>query len=227
MKNLLALLLVFTLIYSCKSGKDEPQAGPDSTAVDVSELGNRTDSVTAPVVVDSVQLAMDKDSILMSLTKEVFTIFKNREYAKLDSLIHPQEGIRFSPYATIDAGDDKKFSREAYNQLISANKNKKLKWGSYDGSGDPILLTPAEYFRKFVYDGNFVNPDKKGVNKMLGSGNSINNLKAAYPGSNYTESYLSGTKKNGGLDWRSVRLVFKEEGGKYYLVGIVHDQWTI
>jgi hypothetical protein len=29
------------------------------------------------------------------------------------------------------------------------------------------------------------------------------------------------------MDWRSLRLVFEEQGGSWYLVGIVHDQWTI
>jgi len=31
----------------------------------------------------------------------------------------------------------------------------------------------------------------------------------------------------GGLDWRSLRLVFQQSGGEWYLVGIIHDQWTI
>jgi hypothetical protein len=29
------------------------------------------------------------------------------------------------------------------------------------------------------------------------------------------------------MDWQSLRLVFEETAGNWYLVGIVHDQWTI
>ena len=29
------------------------------------------------------------------------------------------------------------------------------------------------------------------------------------------------------MDWRTMRLVFEEYQGKYYLVAIVNDQWTI
>jgi len=29
------------------------------------------------------------------------------------------------------------------------------------------------------------------------------------------------------MDWKSLRLVFKERNGKFFLVGIGHDEWTI
>jgi hypothetical protein len=30
----------------------------------------------------------------------------------------------------------------------------------------------------------------------------------------------------GGLDWRSLRLVFMQDGDEWFLIGIVHDEWT-
>jgi hypothetical protein len=30
----------------------------------------------------------------------------------------------------------------------------------------------------------------------------------------------------GGMDWRSLRLVFSDHGGTWYLAGIIHDEWT-
>lgn len=222
MRRLFLLVFVIGLLYSCGGGKNEPQAGDDSTDVDLSE---RHDSLR--LATDSLAGApLDKDSVLMSLTKDILTVFKTQQYAKLDTFIHPTEGIRFSPYATVD-GSDKQFSKESFGSLVSTGKSKKLNWGSYDGSGDPIMLTPNEYFKKFVYDANFVNPEKAEVNDFIGGGNSVNNLKNFYGASDFTESYFSGSKKMGGMDWKSVRLVFKEINGKYYLVGIVHDQWTI
>jgi hypothetical protein len=29
------------------------------------------------------------------------------------------------------------------------------------------------------------------------------------------------------MDWESLRLVFVQEDGAWWLVGIVHDEWTI
>ncbi|WP_346237613.1 hypothetical protein ABDK00_000855 [Niabella insulamsoli] len=225
-KYVILLILSGVLIVGCKNGCNKNgnnQPVEDSTNVSLGELA---DSLNAVTRADSIRISASKDSVLAGLTKEVLTIFKQKNYAKLDSFIHPEEGVRFSPYATIQP-EDKKFSREAYRKLVTANKGKVVTWGSYDGSGDPIQLTPSEYFKKFVYDANFVNPEKFDINEFIKTGNSINNLKSAYGNGDFTESYFSGSKKNGGMDWKSVRLVFKEVNGTYYLVGIVHDQWTI
>ncbi|ANH84151.1 hypothetical protein A8C56_22590 [Niabella ginsenosidivorans] len=220
------------IIAGCNGCKGKNTSGKggedDTTGIDRSE---RHDTLVTQPPADSLNTFVitpaNKDSVLSATTKEVLTLFKNKEYEKLDSFIHPEEGIRFSPYGTVDPKDDKKFSREEFKGLITTDRNKKIEWGSYDGSGNPILLTPAEYFGRFVYDGNFLKPQKAGVNIRFGKGNSINNLKTVYPGSEFTENYLDGTKKNGGIDWRSVRLVYKLKNGRYYLVGIIHDQWTI
>lgn len=43
------------------------------------------------------------------------------------------------------------------------------------------------------------------------------------------EYYVEGTLVGGqpGNDWRALRLVFELVDGRYYLVGIIHDEWTI
>ncbi|MFT3902147.1 MAG: hypothetical protein QM727_03200 [Niabella sp.] len=212
------------LVFSCKGKKDKTADGntTDSTNVDISELppGQPVDSAAVFHITEA-----NKDSVLMSLTKEVLTVFKNKEYTKLDIFIHPVEGVRFSPYAYIDPANDRKVSKHDFDALVSSNK--KLKWGAYDGSGDAIILTPREYFGRFVYDANFLAAGSKGVNKVLKTGNTIDNIKSAYPDADFTESHLDGSSKNAGLDWKSVRLVFRLYEGKYYLVGVVHDGWTI
>jgi hypothetical protein len=51
-----------------------------------------------------------------------------------------------------------------------------ITWGHFDGSGAPIKMTLNNYFKRFVYDVDFVKPEKRSVNKFLGGGNSLNNL---------------------------------------------------
>ena len=88
-------------------------------------------------------------------------------------------------------------------------------------------MTLNEYMQTFVYDVDFVNPEIIKVNQMIGKGNALNNLLAVYKDDDFTESHFSGfDKKYEGMDWRSLRLVYKNTAGKYYLVGIIHDQWT-
>ncbi len=101
-------------------------------------------------------------------------------------------------------------------------------WGEFDGTGDPIKMTLHNYIQRFVYDVDFAKPETRRVNEFIGSGNSLNNLDSVYKNCDFTESHFSGfEKKYEGHDWRTLRLVFKERNGKYFLVGIVHDEWTI
>lgn len=168
----------------------------------------------------------NQNSVVLETTKQVLIAIKNKDYTKFASYIHPVSGIRFSPYASIDTTVDIKFSHEKFSE--AANKRDELIWGYYDGSGDTIRLSVDNYFNKFVYNHDFLNAEKTSLSKITGKGNSTNNLEEVYSGCVCTESYFSGfDKKYDGMDWESLRLVYKKYGARYLLVGIVHDQWTI
>ena len=169
--------------------------------------------------------AVNRDSIILTLTKQVLTSIKNKDYKKFADFIHPTLGVRFSPYAYIDTTGNL-FSRAKFLHEIKTQN--KFDWGSYDGSGDTILLTVESYFSRFVYNADFLNAEKTSLNKSIGGGNSLNNLETVYKSCDFTESYFSGfDKKFGGMDWCCLRLVFKKHLDKFYLIAIVHDQWTI
>ena len=208
MKRLSCCLLVIALLISCKNS---PQAGTS----------------LPPAASTGKNAAADKDSILLSLTKQVLTIIKDKRYKELAAYIHPESGLRFSSYAYVDTTDDLRFTQASWLKALKKSQTP-YTWGSYDGSGDAITLTIPEYFGKFVYDADFLHAEQVSVNKMIGGGNSLNNLETIYKDSDFTESYFSGfDKKLEGMDWRTLRLVFKKHNERYYLTGIVHDQWTI
>ncbi|MFI5129586.1 MAG: hypothetical protein ACHQFX_06325 [Chitinophagales bacterium] len=208
-RSFIAIALFITFLFSCK----------DKTAKKEEELPR--------VTKDSV-VASNKDSVLLQLTNDILTEIKRKNYSALANFIDPVAGIRFSPYGFVDTVSDKIFSKEEFvEQVTKANQNKFV-WGESDGSGEPINMTLNEYIQKFVYDVDFVKPEKQKANAFIGGGNSLNNLLTVYRGCDFTESHFSGfEKKYEGMDWRSLRLVFKEKNGKFLLVGIVHDQWTI
>lgn len=214
LRNCLFVLATFVMAASCKENSKHKEVKTDSLP---------TDSIPIP----KLEPPVPNDSILISLTKKVLTLIKEKNYVSFAEYIHPVSGLRFSPYSYIDSVKDVRYSRDKFLAAVK-NKKQKITWGSYDGSGDRIFLTPEEYFKEFVYDADFVNPEKLAANKMIGAGNSLNNLEGIYPGLPFTESYFSGfEKKYEGMDWRSLRLVFKKERDRYYLVAIIHDQWTI
>jgi hypothetical protein len=169
-----------------------------------------------------------KDSILLNLTQDILTEIKDKNYLTPANYIDPVSGVRFSPYAYVDTIDNVILSKEKFAAQAGKAKQDKIVWGVVYPTEESINMTLNEYMQKFVYDVDFFKPEKRSVNKFIGAGNSFNNLKLVYRNCDFTESHFSGfEEKYGGMDWRSLRLVFKERKGKFFLVGVVHDKWTI
>jgi hypothetical protein len=163
--------------------------------------------------------------LLTEAAERVVDALAARDLETVASFVHPVQGVRFSPYAYV---------REAHQVFMPedfiglAESNTIYLWGYYDGSGEPIELTFNDYYARFVYSSDFANPEQMAVDARLGEGNSINNIHKFYPGSSYVEYHFGGfDEQYSGMDWQSLRLVFIEENGIWYLVGIVHDEWTI
>ncbi|RIE01964.1 hypothetical protein [Cohnella faecalis] len=112
-------------------------------------------------------------------------------------------------------------------ELPSSSFKTTYEWGSADGSGDPIRLTFRDYFEKFVYDQDFADAPNVSAGKLLGTGNTPSNILEVYPKASFVEYHYPGTDKNGGMDWKSLVVVFVPSGSDWKLVSIVHGQWTI
>ncbi len=162
----------------------------------------------------------------------ILAAIQARDLAELSRYVHPTLGVRFSPYAYVRpqgdgaAGPDLHFSA---GELVDLPGTRTVyRWGTYDGVGDPIDLTFDEYWDRFVYDVDFALAHVIGYNERVGQGNSIDNSSEVYPRASVIEYHLTGFDlRFEGLDWRSLRLVLEKLDGEWYLVGIVHDEWTV
>lgn len=162
---------------------------------------------------------------LQQVSSEVIGALQANDLAKVATYVHPVQGLRFSPYSYINP-EDLVFTAEVLPGLLDDPQIHN--WGIYDGSGLPIDLAFSDYYAQFVYSADFANADQVAYNQFIGTGNMINNLTDFYPGAEFVEYHFKGfDKQYKGLDWQSLLLVFSYEGGTYYLVGIVHAQWTI
>jgi hypothetical protein len=235
MKKFIAYLAAIALTFGCQENKKEVSpdnlkdtlqiSKPNTLVKDTIKVaGEKTDTLK----VDTAKpKKINKDSTLLVLRKEILTAIKNKDYEKFASFIHPVEGVRFSPYGYIMPEGDAKLGNKEFLDKIK-QKSLKINWGSYDGTGDLIQLTIQDYFKKFVYNVDYLNAEKISINKKIGTGNSLNNIAEVYKNSDFIESHFMGFDKTlGGMDWQSLRLVFKRYNDEYYLVGIIHDQWTI
>jgi hypothetical protein len=147
---------------------------------------------------------------------------------QLAALVHPQQGVRFSPYIHATAQDLRflpaQLARLQSDSLINSTI---YYWGTFDGSGEAINLTFAQYWQKFIFNRDYTSSNAQLVyNQPRQRGNSLNNIQQVYPDSRMVEFHLPATQA-AGMDWSSLILVFQPNQGQWYLVGIVHDQWTI
>jgi len=74
---------------------------------------------------------------------------------------------------------------------------------------------------------DFANAPQIAINHRLGVSTTMDNAEKFYPEAMIVEYYFPGFDAQlEGMDWRSLRLVFQQDNSTWYLVGIIHDQWT-
>ncbi|MES2651350.1 MAG: hypothetical protein V4663_06390 [Bacteroidota bacterium] len=210
MKNLLLFVLTAFIISSCGNNKQEKK----------NEVKDTIATATSP----TPDVFVEQDSI-KAIGEQVLISLKENNFVELRKYFS-EEGVLFSPYGYIDTAKSKKLSPDDF--LTAIDKKWILTWGSYDGTGDPIKLTVKAYLKKFAYNADYVNAEAIGFDEEMKQGNSTNNLKEIYPQHHFIDYHFSGfNQKMEGMDWTSLRLVFEKQNGEYFLVAVIHDQWTI
>lgn len=177
-------------------------------------------------------LQADTEEYVRSVIKDraaaVLTALRDYDMEKLSELVHPEEGVRFTPYAYVDVDKNLVFSQNEIKDM--SLDSTKYVWGSYDGKGDPIELTFSDYYKKFIFDEDYMNAEETNISnaKLPVRGNTLDNCFEVYKNSIIVEYYFSGfDPQYEGMDWKSLRLVFEKMDDTWYLVGIIHGQWTI
>jgi hypothetical protein len=167
----------------------------------------------------------DSQVQLKDTAQEVIEYLRERDLNSLVQWIDPKQGLRFSPYSHINKDTDLVFQAD---KLPSFKDTNKLKWGTADGSGEPIELSFRDYYEKFVYNQDFAGAPNVNINKIIGTGNVKFNGLEVYPNASYVEYHFPGFDKQlAGMDWQSLVLVFVPGAANdWKLVAIVHGQWT-
>lgn len=164
--------------------------------------------------------------LVVKLACQAVETMKQGDYEALSRMIHPEKGVLFAPYSTVDPETNLTFSAQEIARL--EENTKKYFWGSSNGSGLPIELTLLEYFKTFVFHTDYTMVPEIGVNQILKTGNSLENVLQVYEDGVTVEFHFpSLSEKTEGMDWCSLKLVFEPYEKTYKIVAIVHSQWTI
>ncbi len=237
------LLLISLFIFAgcqndsqttAESTTAEPETTVSSTGSELQEqldLANQTITDLNEQItllqdqLNSEQTSTISNTVLLSAL-DVVQALKDQDMSVVSNYVDATIGVRFTPYSYVDTSNDLSFSSTAIATLMQDNTL--YTWGAYDGSGDPITKTFSDYFSEFVYDEDYISPHIIGINTVIGTGNSINNIATVYPTATFVEFHFTGfDPQYSGIDWSSLILVFEPVGSDWKLIGIVHNQWTI
>lgn len=211
MKNLIIVLLLITiLLIGCGSNSDVVEDLNNQITEIESELENQ---------IEDTDIIIDKAIIVLQL-------LRNQDWISLSKFVHPEKGVRLSPYQNVDINKDLVFTDIQIHNILASSLI--YSWGNYDGTGDLIELNFNDYYYRFIYDEDFIQAPVIGWDRVVSFGNTINNIEEIYTNAYSMEFYFPEIDPQyAGLDWRSITLIFEEYEGIWYLVGIVHGEWTI
>lgn len=169
--------------------------------------------------------AAEAESAVGSLVRDTLAAFKKRDGQALAALAHPSKGVRFSPYAYLNATNITLSAAQLTGAFTDPTKRT---WGITDGKGDPIVLTFADYASAYVYGRDFAASSQTAYNKTIGSGNTIDNTADVYPAAILFESYDPGPDPRlKDVQWQCLRLLYERSGDRWFLVSVIHGEWTI
>jgi hypothetical protein len=171
----------------------------------------------------AVSTAEATQKAVIARAQQVLAAVKSEDFQALSEMVAPGRGIRFSPQAAVTA-DDRVILKDSLP--LQARSLQKICWGNSAGSGLPIELSFKDYVRHFVYDADYAASGKVGYDKTIGQGSIPGNIKKFYPRAVCVEYFIPGKEGKPEQDWKSLRLVFEKAGSVWYLVGLVHDNWT-
>ena len=205
---------------------DEPSV--PSTPALMHTIPSDTSSQSVSTQTDSSDAAFNtSDNFpLLNAACTVVRALRQKDYSTVASFVHPDRGVTFTPYSTVNPESDLAFSRE---QIMNLTQNTAVyTWGSVDGHGGPIEMTIEQYFERYVFNADYSQAPRIGVDQVMMHGNALENLADSYPQGRFVDfCFPQLTQKGDGLDWCSLKLVFEPGDSNWLLVGVVHGEWTI
>jgi len=163
---------------------------------------------------------------LTAMAYDVLEYIKDEDYVALSRFAHPELGVVFSPCATVTLSANKCFDA---GQIAAFGTDTNLYvWGVSNGHGEPIEMTPSDYFARYVFKKDYTTAPLIGVNSIVRSGNALENISDVFPGIQFVDFHIPGDEVNSAADlnWSSLRLGFEEYDGRLWLAVISYSEWT-
>lgn len=187
------------------------------------EIIIRDSTIQALITRSGMNSGLQYDSILAA-AKKIAVHLKEKQFDNVSTYADPAGQLSFSPSAYIDSGA-KAFATGTIAGLW--NDQAIYHWGMAEGSGDSILLTFKNYYSKYIYNRDFANAPTIEFNAIRrGNTTATTNFDSVYPSSGHVDFYFPNTSSDK-FDWNTLRLIFINKGGQWYLRHILHEGYSI
>lgn len=222
-KNVLILIIPFILgVFACQNDTNK------NPIVEKQSMTKGTTPKEPIVAVSDPPLTQEEQATIIPQSDTLIGWLAKKDFGAIATQVHPQKGLRFSPYSYVEIADDLVFLPA---QIAAAASDPKIyTWGYEDGIGDPINMTWDQYYQRYVFNKDYASDTQVAYNAILGKGNTINNRQKAYPKATFVEYHIKGSEKFKGKDWGSLTFAFEKADDnpqKWYLVAIIHGEWTM
>ena len=211
MKNSIGLFfIIFSLLLMYGCNQDEKQ--PVSSTIDTEKINSNEE--------------IERE--LLGLSEEIFSLLKESNFNKLAERVDPEEGITFAFYA--DFGNPDGYGGQYVTlskKEISEADDQKYVWGK-DEAGKEYKLSLNEYVHQMLlqrWGKEEVDYNTITFNEPAESfAGVINTIHKYYPDAKYVEYYSPGKDEH---SFQSIRFIYQERDGEWYLIGIARDVATV
>ena len=230
MKNikLLAVLISSVFLFTACSNNPIPEDTQRNIDKQLETLKGEKDKLQKQLeeITQNIGASNAQNTSPLLTAIEAVNIIKTGDLNDIEDYAHPDKGVRFSAYSYVDTQNDLVIDASNFTGLMESSQT--YTFGSYDGTGDPINMTFSDYYQEFVYDEDFADAEIIGNNTIVKTGNTLNNMADVYPGAYFVEFHFPQfDPQYEGMDWKSLRIVMEQDDGIWYIIGVIHDQWTI
>ena len=161
---------------------------------------------------------------LCALAYSILDDIKAGDYAALSLVANPELGIIFSPQSTVSTSTNRLFTAQEIASFGTDSNS--YVWGVSSAGGEPIEMTPVEYFDRYVFDRDYTAASYIGVDRIIRSGNALENISEVFPGMRFVEFYVPGDDRDptANIGWSILRLGFEEYNGSLWLTAVIHSE---
>lgn len=187
-------------------------------------------TTTTPVQSRTILVLPDEDITtreqrdIVAFTDRVVGKLRDKDFRGLEKHIHPVKGLFVSPYQYIgaDVVNRESFFVDGKAFVAQTVSTTPRVWGYADGTGDPIRLSFAQFYVKWLYEHDYLQAPNVHVYRKYTT------ISDVYPNARVVLYEFPGfDEQYGGMDWSGLVVGIEEYEGEWYVVVLTHAQWMI